>query len=139
MRLMLLALPWLELFTLIQLGIETSALTAVFYVLVTFFLGVTVIKRQGMGMFQQLREAQEGKVFGPALLRDHMAVGLAGLLLIFPGMISDVVALLVMIGPVRRAIVRWWGGDTPPSYAPDNRGVKDDAIEGEFTRVDKPE
>ncbi|MFT6274528.1 MAG: UPF0716 protein FxsA [Halioglobus sp.] len=139
MRLMLLALPWLELFTLIQLGIETSALTAVFYVLVTFFLGVTVIKRQGMGMFQQLREAQEGKVFGPALLRDHMAVGLAGLLLIFPGMISDVVALLVMIGPVRRAIVRWWGGDTPPSYAPDNRDVKDDAIEGEFTRVDKPE
>ena len=139
MRLMLLALPWLELFTLIQLGIETSALTAVFYVLVTFFLGVTVIKRQGMGMFQQLREAQEGKVFGPALLRDHMAVGLAGLLLLFPGMISDVVALLVMIGPIRRTIVRWWGGDTPPPYAPDNRGAKDDAIEGEFTRVDKPE
>jgi UPF0716 protein FxsA len=131
MRLMLLALPWLELFTLIQLGVETSALTAVFYVLVTFSLGVTVIRRQGMGMFQQLRETQEGKI--------HMAVGLAGLLLIFPGMISDFVALFVMIGPVRRTVIRWWGGDAPQPYSPDSPSAKGDVIEGEFTRVDKPD
>ncbi|MFT6052882.1 MAG: UPF0716 protein FxsA [Halioglobus sp.] len=139
MRLMLLALPWLELFTLIQLGVETSALTAVFYVLVTFSLGVTVIRRQGMGMFQQLRETQEGKIIGPALFRDHMAVGLAGLLLIFPGMISDFVALFVMIGPVRRTVIRWWGGDAPQPYSPDSPSAKGDVIEGEFTRVDKPD
>ena len=139
MRLILLALPWLELLTLIQLGVETSALTALFYVLATFFLGVTVIRRQGMGMFEQLREAQEGKIIGPALLRDHMAVGFAGLLLIFPGMISDFVALLVMIGPVRRTIVRWWGGDSAPqAYRPNSQNPADDAIEGEFTRVDEP-
>lgn len=138
MRLILLALPWLELFTLIQLGIETSALTAVFYVLATFFLGITVIRRQGMGMFQQLRETQEGKIIGPALLRDHMAMGFAGMLLIFPGMISDFVALLVIIGPVRRTIMRWWGADAPQPYVPEKHRSESDVIEGEFTRVDKP-
>ena len=40
MRLFILLLPWLELFTLIQLGIETSALTAIAYVLGTLVLGV---------------------------------------------------------------------------------------------------
>ena len=142
MRLILLALPWLELFTLIQLGIETSALTAVVYVLATFFLGMTVIRRQGMGMFEQLRQAQEGKIIGPALLRDHMAVGLAGLLLLFPGMISDFVAILVIFGPIRRTIARWWGADVPRPYTPpksDSDAVEGDVIEGEFTRVDKPE
>ena len=35
MRFIIMLLPWLELFTLIQLGIETSALTALGYVLFT--------------------------------------------------------------------------------------------------------
>ena len=51
MRLFIGLLPWLELFTLIQLGIETSALTALLYVLFTFMLGVAVLRRQGLGMF----------------------------------------------------------------------------------------
>ncbi len=35
MRLLILLLPWLELFSLIKLGVETSALTALLYVFVT--------------------------------------------------------------------------------------------------------
>ena len=77
-------LPWLELFTLIQLGIETSALTAIGYVLATLALGILVLQRQGQGMFERLREAQEGRIIGPQLLLDDMAMGLAGLLLITP-------------------------------------------------------
>ena len=46
MRFFFMLLPWLELFTLIQLGIETSALTAIFYVLATLTLGVLVLRRQ---------------------------------------------------------------------------------------------
>jgi len=47
MRIFLLMLPWLELFTLIQLGIYTSALTAMLYVLVTLILGIVILQRQG--------------------------------------------------------------------------------------------
>lgn len=138
MRLFIMLLPWLELFTLIQLGIETSAMTAIGYVLLTFALGVMVLRRQGLGMFERLRDAQEGRILGPQLLLDDMAMGLAGLLLIFPGMISDFAALIVAIGPLRRRLVQAVGGPQPEPYAPQRDRESDIhvTIEGEFTNID---
>ena len=67
MRFFFMLLPWLELFTLIQLGIETSALTVIFYVLATLVLGVLVLRRQGMQMIERLQGVQQGKVLGSEL------------------------------------------------------------------------
>ena len=136
MRFVIMLLPWLELFTLIQLGIETSALTAIAYVIATVFLGVLVLRRQGQGMFERLRQAQEGRVIGPQLLLDDMAMGLSGLLLIIPGMITDFAALLVMIGPLRRRIAGWLYGPQPEPYAPQRDVGEHTTIEGTFRRVD---
>ena len=55
MRLLIMLLPWLELFTLIELGIHTSALAALGYVLFTLLLGMAILQRQGQGMFERLR------------------------------------------------------------------------------------
>lgn len=139
MRLFIMLLPWLELFTLIQLGIETSALTAIGYVLATLALGVLVLQRQGQGMFERLREAQEGRIIGPQLLLDDMAMGLAGLLLIIPGMITDISALLVMIGPLRRRLANWIFGPQPEPYAPRRDDSSHITIEGNYRRVDDDE
>ena len=136
MRLLIMLLPWLELFTLIQLGIETSALTAIGYVLATLALGVLVLQRQGQGMFERLRQAQEGRIIGPQLLLDDMAMGLAGLLLIIPGMITDISALLVMIGPLRRRLANWIYGPQPEPYAPRRDDSSHITIEGNYRRVD---
>ena len=136
MRFFIMLLPWLELFTLIQLGIETSALAVLGYVMVTFFLGMAILQRQGQGMFERLRQAQEGRVIGPQLLLDDMAMGLSGLLLIIPGMITDFAALLVMIGPLRRRIAGWLYGPQPEPYAPQRDVGEHTTIEGTFRRVD---
>jgi len=136
MRLFILLLPWLELFTLIQLGVKTSALTAFIYVLATLFLGIAVLRRQGEGMFERLRESQEGRIIGGDLLMDDMALGLAGLLLIFPGMISDVAALCVMVGPLRRRLSRWVNGPTPEKYAPQRDHREIATLEGDFREID---
>ncbi len=136
MRLFLMLLPWLELATLIQLGIETSALTALAYVFGTIFLGILVLQRQGQGMFERLRETQEGRILGPQLLLDDMAMGLAGLLLIIPGMITDFAALIVMVGPLRRRLARWVMGPQPEPYAPGRDESGHVTIEGNFHRVD---
>lgn len=137
MRLFFLLLPWLELFTLIQLGIETSALTAVLYVFATLVLGLVVLRRQGRQMFERLQGVQQGRVLGVDLLMDDMAMGLAGLLLIFPGIISDVAALVVMIGPLRRRLARALGAPQPEPYAPGRDFDSEITIEGQFTRVDE--
>lgn len=137
MRFLILLLPWLELFTLIQLGIETSALTALGYVLLTFLLGGWLLRRQGMDVFQRLREAQQGVVPGPQLLLDDMAVGLAGLLLMFPGLLSDVAALVVMIGPLRRRLMRLFSGPQPEVYRPEQDSAGPTTLEGDYRRVDE--
>ena len=137
MRLFFLLLPWLELFTLIQLGIETSALTALFYVLATIALGLVVLRRQGRQMFERLQGVQQGRVLGSELLVDDMAMGLAGLLLIFPGMISDFAALIVMIGPLRRRLARALAAPQPEPYAPQRDFESEITIEGQYTRVDE--
>ena len=137
MRLFIMLLPWLELFTLIQLGIETSALTAIFYVFATLVLGLFVLRRQGMQMIERLQGVQQGRVMGSELLVDDMAMGLAGVLLIFPGMISDFAALIVMIGPLRRRLARALGGPDVEPYAPQRDFESDITIEGQYTRVDE--
>ena len=136
MRFFIMLLPWLELFTLIQLGIETSALTALAYVFATLFLGIVVLQRQGQGMFERLRETQEGRILGPQLLLDDMAMGLAGLLLIIPGMITDFAAIVVMVGPLRRRVARAVLGPQPEPYAPGRDEKTRTTIEGSFHRVD---
>ena len=71
MRFIVFLLPWLELFTLIQLGIETSALTALMYVLVTLFLGLALLQRQGRELFEHLRESQRTGTAGAQVLLDR--------------------------------------------------------------------
>ncbi len=136
MRFFIMLLPWLELFTLIQLGIETSALTAILCVLATFLLGLWIIRRQGLDMFERLRRTQDGSVIGPQLLVDDMVMGLAGLLLLFPGLISDVAALVVVIGPLRRRLVRLFQGPEPEVYRPEQDARSNVTLEGQYRRVD---
>lgn len=136
MRLFVLLLPWLELFTLIELGIKTSALTALGYVLFTLVLGMLILQRQGQGMFERLRQSQQGRLVGPQLLLDDMALGLAGVLLMIPGLISDIAALVVVIGPLRRRLASWIIGPQPEPYAPERDDSPSVTLEGQYRRLD---
>ncbi len=137
MRLFILLLPWLELFTLIKLGTETSAIMALLYVFATFMLGLAVLRRQGRGMLLRLREAQQGRVLGAQLVKDDMAVGLAGLLLMVPGLITDFLALVMFIGPLRRRLSAVLSGPQPEPYNSERDAAGNVTIEGEFQRSDR--
>lgn len=139
MRFLIMLLPWLELFTLIELGAQTSALTALAYVFGTLLLGMAILRRQGEGMFERLRQAQQGRVIGRELLLDDMAMGLAGVLLVIPGIITDFSALLVMIGPLRRRLVRALSGPQPETYVPERDADDHVTIDGSYRRVDEEE
>ena len=110
MRLIFLLLPWLELWTLIELGAATSAFTAILYVFITLVLGITIIRRQGEGMMLQLREqAQRGGLVNPDWWVDDIALVMVGLLLMIPGLITDFLALVFLVGPLRRSLGRLLG------------------------------
>ncbi len=135
MRVAILLLPWLELFTLIELGIKTSALTAIAYVFATLFIGLAILRRQGRGMFERLRQAQDGQVLGPELFLDDMAMGFAGLLLMVPGMITDLFALIVMVGPLRRRLARTILGPQMVVRTSQRHVGPHETIEGDYRHV----
>ena len=110
MRLLLLFYPWLELLSLIQLGIETSVMVPLLWVLAMFMLGAALIKRVGTASVLRLREAQQSGVLQQSLFLDDVAVAVAALLLMIPGLISDFFAVVVLIGPLRRFLARLLSG-----------------------------
>ena len=109
MRILLLAYPWLELLSLIQLGVNTSALIALGYVLLTVLLGMTVLRAVGATAVNRLREAQRSGLLQQHVFVDDLAVAVAALLLMIPGLLSDFFAVVVLIGPLRRALGRALG------------------------------
>lgn len=109
MRLLIFAYPWLELLSLIQLGVETSALTAIAWVMVMMLLGGALLRRVGTAGIQRLRQAQQTGILQQHLLVDDMAMAFAGILFIVPGLLSDFFAVVVLVGPLRRALARLLG------------------------------
>jgi UPF0716 protein FxsA len=98
---------------------------------------MTILRLQGMEVLGRLREAQMGWRVPQQLLVDEMALGLAGLLLAIPGLVTDALALLVLAGPLLRRL-------TGRSRSPMDRSARpggpssgaDDPLEGEFRRLD---
>ena len=145
MRWLILLLPWVELYTLIQLGSHIGALAALAYVFVTLVLGVAILRLQGMEIIARLRSAQAGGVAMEQLMADDLAVGLAGVLLLVPGLVTDALAVIVLVGPLWRRLsgqhrtAEPGDGRRPgptPFHDPGARGRRDDAIEGDFRRLD---
>jgi UPF0716 protein FxsA len=135
-----LLLPWLELWTLIELGSATSGLTAMAYVFVTLAVGITLIRRQGEGMMSRLREQAQDGLFNPEWLVDDLALVGAGVLLMIPGLITDSLALIFLIAPLRRGLGRLLGvkmvqsGQSAQFRSTDSE--EQVTLEGEYRRVD---
>lgn len=100
------ALPLLEIGLLIRLGqlIGIFWLTAI--IIGTAILGGYVIRRVGISVFERAlsRLGSDREGFSP--LFDGFLQVLAGLLLIFPGVIADVFGLMLLVPQVRRVVIR---------------------------------
>jgi UPF0716 protein FxsA len=117
-------------------------LATVLYVFATLLLGVSIMRLQGMEVLSRLRDAQMGWSIPPQLLVDELALGLAGLLLAIPGLVTDVLALLVLAGPLLRRLFRGRSRlpDGPGRARPGPGGFRaDTTVEGEYRRLDDDE
>ena len=136
-----LLLPWIELWTLIELGAVVGALGALLYVFATLVLGLALLRRQGLAVVRKMQQEYGGRFVGPQLLLDDMAIFSSGLLLMIPGLITDSLALLCLIGPLRRRLLGLLGnGASQHSAGGDQTRHRSesggDTLEGEFRRLD---
>ena len=105
--LFLIALPVLELALLIKTGQVVGLWPTLAMVVGAGVLGAVIMSRQGMSVARRTREAiaQGRPPVGPVL--DGAFLLLAGALLITPGFLTDVMALALLIPPIRRKVGRW--------------------------------
>ena len=154
-----LAFPILEIGLLIRVGQAIGFWKLALMVIATAMLGSAVIRRTGLSVLTRARAQYErgGRSFNP--LFDGLLQLSAGMMLIFPGLISDVFGLILLVPAVRHVLVahvlprlftfttftadaemhtRPW----PPEEAPPGTARPFDAaadtgmtIEGEYERV----
>ncbi|MBZ0091810.1 MAG: FxsA family protein [Sulfuricellaceae bacterium] len=118
----LLAFPVLEIYTLVQVGHLIGWWLAVWLIVAAILGGRLVREGQMSFVFRLFESLQRGQALPTALFGSGRTM-LAGWLLIFPGVISDVLALILLLLP-----------NTPPR--PPASPPEDGVIEGEFRRED---
>ena len=138
MRWIVFLYPWLELWSLLALGSRTSAGMAMLWVLGAAVLGVIMIRVAGAQTLGQLRAAQQAGSLQTQLLQDHVALAIVGLLLLIPGMVSDSLAVLLFIRPLRGLIYRSVAPNGGFSGGFQHTREGDDGVtfEGEYEQVD---
>jgi UPF0716 protein FxsA len=109
--LIFIAVPLLELFLLLKLAEWTSGTFTFALVILTGVVGGTFARRQGWGVVQRLQYELRAGEFPRDVLIEGLLIFVAGLLLITPGIITDLVGFMILIPPlrrgVRRGIVHW--------------------------------
>ena len=100
-------IPIIEIYLLIEIGSMLGALTAVALVIVTGFLGAFLARMQGLQTLYRIQESlREGRMPSGELL-DALLIGIAGLVLLTPGFLTDSAGFLLLIPATRNAIKNW--------------------------------
>ncbi len=103
--LLVLAWPFLEIAAFIYVGGRIGILPTIALTVLSSFAGVILLRVQGIALLQRLR-AELGKNRVPATELGHGAfIAFAGLCLLIPGFLSDIIGLLLFLPPVRHLIL----------------------------------
>ena len=109
----LLAVPLVEFAVAVVVARRIGVGATVGLILLGCLGGLWVLRWAGSGAMRELRRVGQGGVTGAgAVGRDAGTAGLklgAGLLLLFPGLLTDVAGLLLLVPAVRERFGRWLG------------------------------
>ena len=96
--------PATELVLLIEVGSRIGTVNTVLIIVATGVLGVSLASRQGLGVLRQIQaETAVGRMPGGAIV-DGLLILIAGIVLMTPGLLTDIAGFLCLIPATRRAI-----------------------------------
>jgi UPF0716 protein FxsA len=100
-------LPLLELVILIQLGRWMGLWPTIGLVVITGIVGASLAKAQGLGAWLRIRgELQDGRVPVNDLM-DGLLILIGGVVLLTPGLLTDLFGLSLLLPDVRRRARRF--------------------------------
>ena len=97
--------PFAEIYVLLQVGHAIGVVNTLGLLIVISVVGAWLAKREGLGVLRRIqRSVDAGRVPGTELV-DGFLILLAGALMPTPGFLTDILAILLLLPPVR-AVVR---------------------------------
>jgi UPF0716 protein FxsA len=76
------------------------------FVLVTAFIGASLVRWQGTSTWQRFREQQTMGQFPGATIMHGVLILVGGALLLTPGFLTDAVGFSLMVPPIRQFLIR---------------------------------
>jgi len=133
--LILLAFPIAEIVVLIQLA-DAYGWWLLVYLVVIGYLGLQLIKGEKVLMAPRMMQSLAGGNPVKALMGTARNM-VAGVLLLIPGVISDAVAVILLLIPIEQTKPNMQDGTGKGTYRNKRyqQSANDDVIEGEFTHI----
>lgn len=101
--------PLLELWVLTEIGIRIGVLPTFLLVIVTGAVGAALARWQGLETLREIqRQTSQGQMPAGKLL-DGLMILIAGVLLLTPGIVTDLMGLGLLIPPIRRLVLIYVG------------------------------
>ncbi len=101
LALVFLVVPLAELAVIIQVGQWIGVLDTLVLLVLISVVGAWLAKREGIGVWRRIqRQLQLGRMPGNELI-DGFLILFAGALLLTPGFLTDVLAILLLLPPTR--------------------------------------
>src|SRR5580698_3759030 len=131
--LLLLLFPLAEIATFILVGGAIGIVRTLVLVVLSALVGWIMLRDAGVITAIKLQRRHGNPA---AVLAEGGARMLAGLLLLIPGFLTDIAAILVLIPSTRNMLFSGFA-PTGPSAAPGQPPTRPDVIEGDFRRLDR--
>lgn len=97
----LLILPIVEIAIFIKVGQSIGLLPTLALIVGAAVLGGLVLRQQGLSVLSQLRSNVNVGQMPGRTIADAMMIGVAAVLLVLPGFVTDIIALALLLPPVR--------------------------------------
>jgi UPF0716 protein FxsA len=99
--------PFIELFLLLTVGREIGVVPTVLMIILTALIGAALAKREGLRVYTEWQRAIAEMRVPDEGITSGLLVLVGGALMIAPGVLTDIVGILLMIAPIRRVVARW--------------------------------
>lgn len=102
----LIGIPLIEIALFVVIGSRIGLVATILVVITTGIAGTILLRLEGIRVLGQVqRELNENRIPAAGLV-GAMLLGVAGMLLIAPGFLTDVLGLLLFLPPVREMVAR---------------------------------
>ncbi|MDC8854225.1 FxsA family protein [Shewanella algae] len=145
-------IPVVELSVLIRVGEVLGSWNTVALVILTAVVGVSLVRSQGLSTLMSVqKKLAAGEAPGQEIV-EGMMLAMAGILLLIPGFVTDLIGLILLTPITRAPLARYFyqrmqlkvvagaqfRAGANPFEPPHQRGQGGDVFEGEFERKADP-